>query len=112
MNLQTTPPPLSSRELIWQVKHTPTMPEFVPVTPAQTPKQPAPSVEAVPDYAAMRRAEIACLTERMRIARTQRRALALFARIAANPERMQLFGANVLPPTINEKAELPNGDVY
>ena len=75
---------------------TPKPPVPAPVTPAETPKP------TVPDYAAMRRAETACLTERDAISRTQRRSRALCAVIAATPERMHRWSANRPMPTMNE----------
>jgi len=69
---------------------------FTPKMPVETPKP------TVPDYAAMRRAETACLTERDAISRTQRRSRALCAVIAATPERMHRWSANRPMPTMNE----------
>lgn len=100
----TAPPPLSSWEFRVQAKHTAKPAPVAPVTPVQREETPKPTVDATPDYAGMHRAEIACLTERMRIQRTQERAKALFARIAANPAQMYRWGAILLPPTIAQTA--------
>lgn len=90
---------------------------FAPAAPVNPAEAPKPAAPVVPDYAAMRRAEVACLTERDAVSRTERRSKALFALIAANPARMQdprlryAIPMSPMPPMINEKAALPEGAI-
>lgn len=79
----------------------------VPVKPTQPPPQ--------TDHQYLRRVEkrrIYRTDSQPTIAEIAAKATRICTMIAANPERIQMFGANVLPPTINEKAPLPNGAVY
>jgi hypothetical protein len=115
--MQSVPPPPmeSAAEFRRANKQPAKVSYFAPVAPVKPAQSPEP---APPDYAAMRRAEVACLTEKGAMSRTQRRSKALFDMIAANPARMKDSRLRYLtimmpaPPTINEKAELPEGAIY